>query len=123
LWNIEYSYIEPWLDAQDEETIANIFAALEVLEREGPTLGRPLVDSVKGSRIRHLKELRPVSSGRAEVRILFAFDPKRHAIMLYAGDKSLGKNNKAKWSHWYRNAIRAAEELYDRHLKLLGDDA
>lgn len=52
MWSIEYSYIEPWLDAQDDETVACIFAALEVLHREGPELGRPLVDTVKGSRLK-----------------------------------------------------------------------
>jgi len=56
-----------------------------VLRDHGPALGRPLVDSVKGSRHKNMKELRPGSTGRTEVRVLFAFDPKRRAILLVGG--------------------------------------
>ncbi|BCJ42859.1 hypothetical protein GCM10010168_04010 [Actinoplanes ianthinogenes] len=58
-----------------------------------------------------MKELRPGSSGSSEVRILFAFDPWRSAILLIGGDKS------GNWSGWYRQAIPAAEALYVRYLK------
>ena len=59
-----------------------------------------------------------------EVRILFAFDPKRKAIMLLGGDKSKNKNGRAKWSWWYKEAIPEAEKLYKEHLsKLGGSDA
>ncbi|MFT4217726.1 MAG: type II toxin-antitoxin system RelE/ParE family toxin [Micropruina sp.] len=50
-------------------------AAIEVLREFGPQLGRPLVDSLTASRHRNMKELRPGSSGRSELRVLFAFDP------------------------------------------------
>ncbi|WP_278805513.1 MULTISPECIES: type II toxin-antitoxin system RelE/ParE family toxin [Gordonibacter] len=51
-----------------------------------------------------------------EVRILFAFDPKRHAIMLFAGDKSSGGRSREKWNGWYRSAIPLAEKRYREHL-------
>lgn len=117
MWRIDYGYIEGWLDRQDAKTVAAVFAALEVLEREGPCLGCPLVDSLAGTRIKNLKELRPASSGRSEVRIIFAFDFERAAIMLLAGDKSRGKNAKARWAKWYRKAIPQAEELFFEHMK------
>ena len=58
-----------------------------------------------------MKELRPASTGRSEVRVLFAFDPWRSAILLIGGDKS------GAWSAWYRAAIPRAEELYAVYLK------
>lgn len=60
-----------------------------------------------------MKELRPGSSGRSEVRILFAFDPQRHAIMLLAGDKQ------GRWDKWYRTNVPIADDRYDEHLEWL----
>ncbi|MFG2013724.1 type II toxin-antitoxin system RelE/ParE family toxin [Actinomadura geliboluensis] len=79
--------------------------------RGRPGLGRPLVDRLEGSEIHNLKELRPGSAGRSEIRILFVFDPWRSAILLVGGDKS------GDWSGWYRRAIPRAEELYVDYLK------
>lgn len=120
MWKIDYSYIVGWLDLQDDETVACIFAALEVLQDRGPSLGRPLVDTLSEVTVANLKELRPASPGRSEVRILFAFDPQRSAIMLLAGDKAKGRNMKEKWSGWYKKAIPAAERIYREHLERLG---
>ena len=63
------------------------------------------------SRLHNLKELRPGSSGTAEVRILFIFDPARNAVLLVAGDKS------GRWEQWYQDAIPAAEAAYEAYLK------
>jgi hypothetical protein len=120
MWEIEYDYILSWLDEQDNDTVASIFGALERLQQDGSSLGRPLIDTLKGSQIKNLKELRPASPGSTEVRILFAFDPERKAIMLLGGDKPTGKSGRAKWSGWYRKAIPAAERLYRQHLDELG---
>jgi hypothetical protein len=84
--------------------------AILVLGRNGPAEGRPLVDTVTTSRIANMKELRPPSAGRSEVRILLVFDPWRSAVLLVAGDKS------GRWSQWYRTAIPQAEQLYDDYL-------
>lgn len=115
-WEIELGPIEDWLRSQDIGTQVGIYAALEILEREGPALGRPLVDSLVGSRIHNLKELRPAAGQDAEVRILFAFDSKRRAVLLVAGDKSRGKRGRIRWSGWYRRAIPEAERRYKEYL-------
>ena len=115
-WEIELGPIEDWLRSQDVGTRVGIYAALEILEREGPALGRPLVDSLVGSRIHNLKELRPATGSDAEVRILFAFDPKRRAVLLVAGGKSRGKRGRIRWSGWYRRAIPEAERRYKEYL-------
>jgi hypothetical protein len=84
--------------------------AIPVLERNGPSEGRPLVDTITASRIANMKELRPPSAGRSEIRILFVFDPWRSAILLVAGDKP------GQWERWYRDSIPRAEQLYDDYL-------
>ncbi|MDI2131794.1 type II toxin-antitoxin system RelE/ParE family toxin [Yinghuangia seranimata] len=94
----------------DRSTAQQVGAALTVLSEEGPALGRPLVDTVRGSSLSHLKELRPGSSGSSEVRLLFIFDPDRNAVVLVAGDKS------GQWSGWYAEAIPLAELVYEAHL-------
>lgn len=86
-------------------------SAIEVLAGAGPNLGRPLVDRIIGSSVHNLKELRPGSAGTTEVRVLFAFDPWRSAILLVAGDKA------GNWSGWYQQAIPRAEQLYEIYLK------
>jgi hypothetical protein len=68
------------------------------------------VDSVTGSKLANLKELRPPSGGRGDIRILLVFDPWRSAVLLVAGDKS------GQWAKWYRTAIPLAEQLYDEYL-------
>jgi hypothetical protein len=76
-----------------------------------PALGRPLVDTIPGSKIKNLKNSALVPSGTSENRILFAFDPWRSAILLVAGDKS------GAWGRWYAKAIPHAEQLYEIYLK------
>jgi len=100
-----------WIKALDERTRAQVVDAIDRLAEAGPTLGRPLVDSITNSTIHNLKELRPGSTGRTEVRILFAFDPWRSAILLTGGDKS------GDWQGWYQRAIPHAEQLYEEYLK------
>jgi len=85
--------------------------AILVLEQNGPAEGRPLVDTVTASQIANMKELRPPSAGRSEIRILFVFDPWRSAVLLVAGDKA------GQWTRWYRMAIPEAEQLYATYLK------
>lgn len=60
-----------------------------------------------------MKELRPGSSGRSELRVLFAFDLERQAIMLVAGDKA------GNWQRWYKKNIPIADELFDDHIRRL----
>jgi hypothetical protein len=100
-----------WVKGLDEPSKAQVVDAVDRLAAAGPGLGRPLVDRIEGSRIHNLKELRPGSAGRSEIRVLFVFDPWRSAILLVGGDKS------GEWSGWYRRAIPFAEELYEEYLK------
>jgi hypothetical protein len=58
-----------------------------------------------------MKELRPGSTGRSEIRVLFTFDPERTAILLVAGDKA------GHWNQWYRDNIPLAEKRYTEHLE------
>jgi hypothetical protein len=58
-----------------------------------------------------MKELRPGSSGKSELRLLFAFDPERRAIVLVAGDK------RGEWNNWYRRNIPIADARFDTHLR------
>jgi hypothetical protein len=105
--------VESFLDDLYESDPAShqlVNQAILILERNGPAEGRPLVDSITASRIANMKELRPPSSGRSEIRILLVFDPRRSAILLVAGDKS------GQWDKWYRTAIPRAEQLYDDYL-------
>jgi predicted XRE-type DNA-binding protein len=83
--------VEDWfvdLAEQDPESSDLVAGALDLLEEQGPALGWPAVDRIKGPRLIDLKELRPGSNGSTEIRILFIFDPDRHAVLLVAGDKS-----------------------------------
>lgn len=108
-WNVEYTdeFGEWWdlLNADDQELLR---AAVELLEERGPALGRPAVDTLEGSRHQNLKELRA-----GTIRVLFAFDPRRSAILLIGGDK------RGEWTDWYRRMIPEADRLYDEHLDQL----
>ncbi|MFN8172115.1 MAG: type II toxin-antitoxin system RelE/ParE family toxin [Candidatus Nanopelagicales bacterium] len=109
-WRVEVDLVDAWLLSLDQKSYEQVIAALELLAERGPSLGRPVVDSVVGSRHKNMKELRPGSSGRSELRVLFAFDPDRRAIMLVAGDKA------GNWQKWYRTNIPLADDLFAEHL-------
>ena len=94
----------------DEATANSVETAIDTLVQQGPSLGRPLVDTIAGSSLANLKELRPASRGRTEIRILFVFDPAQRAVRLVAGDKS------REWGKWYRRNISVAEARYQMWL-------
>jgi hypothetical protein len=112
-WDVNTDHVEAWLLTLDEKTYLQVRAALAILAEVGPQQGRPLVDTITASKHSNMKELRPGSAGRSEIRILFAFDIERKAIMLYAGDKA------GDWQRWYRKAIPVADALFDEHLAML----
>ncbi|AZQ76808.1 diaminopimelate decarboxylase [Flaviflexus ciconiae] len=111
MWSVDLKLVSDWLTGLDQRSQVQVVAAIELLQDVGPQLGRPIVDTVTGSRHKNMKELRPGSSGRSELRILFAFDPARRAIFLVAGDKS------GNWKSWYRKNIPLADDLFDEHLR------
>jgi hypothetical protein len=97
--------------SEDQRFRDSLTDALLLLRREGPALGRPWVDQIKGSKLSHPKELRLRSSKRGAYRILFAFDPRRSAVLLVVGDKSTA------WNAWYPRAIKLAEARYADYLR------
>jgi len=90
-----------------------VFTAVEVLQGRGSSLGRPFVDGIKRSRHANMKELRPLGG---HVRVLFAFDPLRSAILLVGGDKT---NQRLRW---YDVMVPMADRLYDDHLATLKEE-
>lgn len=87
-----------------------ILALARLLQQFGPQLGRPRVDTLNGSRHANMKELR-FRAADGEWRVAFAFDPKRKAVLLVAGDKSgIGQKR------FYRDLIRKADERFEAHL-------
>lgn len=111
VWEVEFDpSFEAWADQLAQPDAEALLAALRVLRDRGPTLGRPLVDTLEGSRHKNMKELRPGSTGRSEIRVLFAFGPECRAILLVGGDKS------GDWSRWYDVNVPVADERFDAHL-------
>jgi hypothetical protein len=92
-------------NVQDE-----ILAQSRLLKDFGPQLGRPRVDTLKGSRHANMKELR-FDANDGVWRVAFAFDPDRKAILLVGGDKSGGSETR-----FYRQLIAKADARFDEHL-------
>jgi hypothetical protein len=113
-WSIQFDDLFFIEAASFETTVRAELAACLILLREfGPALKRPHCDTLKGSRHANMKELR-FTADDGVWRVAFAFDPKRNAIMLVAGDKS-GVSEK----RFYRQLIATADGRFDAHLALL----
>lgn len=111
VWLVEaHPEFEPELDSLAPGVREQLQAAILVLSRHGPRLGRPHVDTLQGSRYANMKELRFNADGGVW-RVAFAFDPRRKAVLLVAGDKK-GVNAR----RFYRELIRTADDRFDRHL-------
>lgn len=111
MWEVELTdQAAEWLLSLNQADRTAISSAIDGLEAKGPTLGRPMAESIKGSRHHNMKELRSVGGN---LRALFCFDPRRHAIILIGGDKT---NN---WTGWYETHIPIADDLYDEYLQEL----
>ncbi len=109
-WTIIYrSPYRAWFGKCGEELQNEILAHLEVLKTVGPNLGRPRVDHIKGSEHQNMKELRVQFKGDP-VRILFAFDPDRRAVLLLGGTKT-GDDR------WYRKHVPLADQEFSLHLQ------
>lgn len=99
--------------ALDEDLQDELLAHAKLLEEFGPNLGRPTVDTLKGSKHANMKELRFVWNGEVW-RVTFAFDPKRQAVLLVGGDKCGADQRR-----FYRRLIAVSDERYDSHLSSL----
>ncbi|WLI76152.1 type II toxin-antitoxin system RelE/ParE family toxin [Kosakonia sp. H02] len=112
MWDvITTERFDVWFYLQPELLQDEILAAFRILGEFGPNLGRPYVDTVKGSKYVNMKELRIQFSGNP-VRAFFAFDPRRQAIVLCAGDKT-GVNEK----RFYKDMIKIADAEFSLHLR------
>ncbi|WP_304307564.1 type II toxin-antitoxin system RelE/ParE family toxin [Pseudacidovorax intermedius] len=111
-WDVEYTdELGIWWATLDEAEQESIDASVRLLEARGPNLGFPHSSGIQGSRHPHMRELRIQHEGRP-YRILYAFDPRRCAILLLGGDKT-GDDR------WYAVQVPLADRLYDTHLETL----
>ena len=113
-WAVEIGdEFEPEFDDLREDVRMELLALTRVLQHFGPRLGRPRVDTLNGSRHANMKELR-FGAADGAWRVAFAFDTRRKAILLVAGDKSgVGERR------FYRELIRKADDRFDAHLARL----
>ena len=115
MWDVEYTdEFKEWWDTLTDGQQEDLVASVELLRNLGPALPRPHADVVKGSKYPNMKELRTQSQGQP-LRTLFAFDPRRCAILLIGGDKT-GDNR------FYEKMIPIADRLYGEHLKELKNE-
>ena len=113
-WVVQFDEaFELEFDELPETVQDEMLAHAKLLEQFGPTLGRPRVDTLNGSRHPNMKELRFQADGGVW-RVAFAFDPQRQAILLVCGDKSGVSERK-----FYKQLIRKADERFDQHLARL----
>jgi hypothetical protein len=113
VWEIETSdEFSQWYGDLDYGESLSVSRSIDLLELSGPALGRPHVDTLKGSKIPNLKELRVRHQGRP-FRILFVFDPRRVGYLILGGDKSGDPD-------WYETFIPLAERIYGKHLAEIG---
>lgn len=113
-WVVELAdEFDPEFDELPEAVQEEIAALSRLLQQFGPQLGRPRVDTLNGSHHANMKELR-FDAADGVWRVAFAFDPKRHAILLVAGDKSGGSEKR-----FYRDLIRKADDRFGAHLARL----
>jgi hypothetical protein len=114
-WDVEYTdELEAWWLELTEAEQESIDASVRLLEAKGPQLGFPHSSGINGSRHAHMRELRVQHEGRP-YRVLYAFDPRRSAILLIGGDKT-GNDR------WYEQYVPVADGLYDTHLDELRKD-
>jgi hypothetical protein len=111
-WEVEVTdEFTGWWDGLSESEQEAVTAHVGVLEQLGPALDFPRSSQIKGSKHGRMRELRIKSQGR-QLRILYAFDPRRVAILLIGGDK--GGNER-----WYEEFVPRADALYDAHVEQL----
>jgi len=111
-WEVEFTDVfEAWWNDLSADEQVSVDASVRLLEVRGPALGFPHSSGINRSRHRHLRELRTQHDGRP-IRTLYAFDPRRIAILLAGGDKT-GNDR------WYDRYVPLADDLYDQHLEQL----
>jgi hypothetical protein len=115
VWEVEYTEeFERWWASLTEGEQADLDASVELLGQHGPQLGRPHVDTIKGSKHSNMKELRTQAHGKP-LRTFFAFDPRRTAILLIGGDKTGD-------ARFYDRMVPIADRLFDEYLDEIKDE-
>lgn len=112
-WEVEYTdEFGDWWEPLSAEEQESIDASVRLLEEQGPRLPFPHSSGINQSKHGHMRELRIQHQGRP-YRVLYAFDPRRAAILLIGGDKT-GDDR------WYDTHVPIADQLYDDHLEEIG---
>lgn len=108
-WNVEYTdEFGQWWNSLSQSEQESVAVSGGLLATKGPNLGFPHSSGINGSKHSHMRELRTAHNGRP-FRTLYAFDPRRSAILLIGGDKT-GDNR------WYEVYVPIADRLYNEHL-------
>lgn len=108
-WEVEFTdEFREWWDTLDESQQDDVAHSVGLLGELGPSLGFPHSSGIAGSRHGGMRELRTQSGGRP-LRTLYAFDPRRTAVLLIGGDKTGD-------GRWYERFVPEADRIYDRHL-------
>jgi hypothetical protein len=111
-WEVEFTdEFEVWWNSLSEDEQVEIDAKVDLLQEHGPTLPRPHADGIVSSRHSNMKELRG-KVGKEQLRVLYAFDPTRTALLLIGGDKTGDPK-------WYERFVPIADDLFDQHLEQL----
>lgn len=114
-WEVDYTdEFEKWWGSLGEGEQNDVAASVGLLKERGPSLPFPFSSGIDGSRHNHMRELRIQHAGEP-YRVLYAFDPRRAAILLIGGNK---QGN----ARWYEEYIPIADDLYDSHLKTLHEE-
>ena len=115
VWSVEYTNeFGDWWETLAASEREDVSALVELLGEHGPGLPYPQCSGIKGSRHGHMRELR-VQSGGKPIRVFYAFDPRRTAILLVGGDKTGD-------GLFYRRFVPLADRLYDVHLEELKEE-
>lgn len=113
LWEVEVTdEVAAWYEDLSAEEQESVTFSVRLLMERGPMLPHPHSSGIKGSRHGHMRELRIQHEGRP-YRVLYAFDPRRTAILLIGGEKT-GVGDR-----WCAEFVPKADELYDAHLEML----
>ena len=113
-WDVQfYNAFDAEFEDLPEAVQDELLAHARLLEKFGPQLGRPRVDTLNGSKHANMKELR-FNADNGVWRVAFTFDPKRKAILLVCGNKSGGSEKR-----FYKQLLKRADERFDDHLSRL----
>src|SRR6202140_335642 len=107
-WDVEFTgQFETWWNSLSQDEQVEISAKVQLLQEFGPILPRPHADVISTSRHANMKELRGKTEDR-HLRVLYAFDPRRAALLLLGGDKTGDPK-------WYNKSVPIADDLFDQH--------